>query len=303
MCPYARFQSVMVDPDTLVVTYDIARGEPRGGRSRKVDHNAQGLGDCVDCSICVQVCPTGIDIRQGLQYMCIGCGACVDACNQVMEKVAYPKGLIRYTSERGMLEKLSVQEVRRHLLRPRVLIYSALMLVLVAIFVTALATRTTLRVDVIRDRGTLGREVAGGFIENVYRLQMMNASEHSLVLSVRAEGLPGLSVKFADPSVVLPRASSSVNTNNAQAIGSAQTEALKTEALKTEALKTEAPQPEASQIEIAAASNRVLAVVLRAPRDAAQPGAHPIHFITTSSAPDGHISLTVREASSFIFPQ
>ena len=303
MCPYARFQSVMVDPDTLVVTYDVARGEPRGGRSRKVDHNAQGLGDCVDCSICVQVCPTGIDIRQGLQYMCIGCGACVDACNQVMEKVTYPKGLIRYTSERGMLEKLSVQEVRRHLLRPRVLIYSALMLVLVAIFVTALATRTTLRVDVIRDRGTLGREVAGGFIENVYRLQMMNASEHSLVLSVRAEGLPGLSVKFADPSVVLPRASSSVNTNNAQAIGSAQTEALKTEALKTEALKTEAPQPEASQIEIAAASNRVLAVVLRAPRDAAQPGVHPIHFITTSSAPDGHISFTVREASSFIFPQ
>jgi polyferredoxin len=240
--------------------------------------------------------------------MCIGCGACVDACNQVMEKVAYPAGLIRYTSERGMLDKLSVQEVRRHLLRPRVLIYSALMLVLVATFVTALATRTTLRVDVIRDRGTLGREVAGGFIENVYRLQMMNASEHSLVLSVRAEGLPGLSVKFADPSVVLPRASSAVNTNNTQGIDGAlaqmpQPEALKTEALKPEAQKNEALQPEASQIEIAAASNRVLAVVLRAPRDAAQPGAHPIHFITTSSAPDGHISLTVREASSFIFPQ
>jgi len=278
MCPYARFQSVMVDPDTLVVTYDSARGEPRGARSRKVDHHAQGLGDCVDCSICVQVCPTGIDIRQGLQYMCIGCGACVDACNQVMEKVAYPQGLIRYTSERGVLEKLSVQQVRKHLLRPRVLIYSALMLVLVAIFVTALATRSTLRVDVIRDRGMLGREVAGGMIENVYRLQMMNASEHSLILSVRAEGLPGLSVKFADPSVTVSRVKVDSNAKDTQGA-------------------------EVPQIEIAAASNRVLAVVLRAAHDAAQPGSHPIHFVTTSSAPDGHVSLTVREASSFIVPQ
>jgi cytochrome c oxidase accessory protein FixG len=278
MCPYARFQSVMVDPDTLVVTYDGARGEPRGARSRKVDHYAQGLGDCVDCSICVQVCPTGIDIRQGLQYMCIGCGACVDACNQVMKKIAYPEGLIRYTSERGMLEKLSPQQIRRHLLRPRVLIYSALMLVLVSVFVTALATRTTLRVDVIRDRGMLGREVAGGMIENVYRLQMMNASEHSLVLSVRAEGLPGLNVKFADPSVTVRRVKPETNDVNAQVA-------------------------EAPQIEIAAASNRVLAVVLRVPHDAAKPGSHPIQFVTTSSAPDGHVSLTVREASSFIMPQ
>ncbi len=278
MCPYARFQSVMVDPDTLVVTYDTARGEPRGARSRKVDHYAQGLGDCVDCSICVQVCPTGIDIRQGLQYMCIGCGACVDACNQVMEKIAYPQGLIRYTSERGMLEKLSVQQVRKHLLRPRVLIYSALMLVLVSIFVTALATRTTLRVDVIRDRGMLGRAVADGMIENVYRLQMMNASEHSLVLSIGAEGLPGLSVKFADPSVAVLRLKPEENNRNISI--------------------TDLPQ-----VEIAAASNRVLAVVLRAPRDAAKPGSHPIHFVTTSSAPDGHVSLTVREASSFIMPQ
>lgn len=278
MCPYARFQSVMVDPDTLVVTYDGARGEPRGARSRKVDHYAQGLGDCVDCSICVQVCPTGIDIRQGLQYMCIGCGACVDACNQVMKKIAYPEGLIRYTSERGMLEKLSVQQVRRHLLRPRVLIYSALMLVLVSVFITALATRTTLRVDVIRDRGMLGREVAGGMIENVYRLQMMNASEHSLVLSVRAEGLPGLSVQFADPSVTVRRVKPETNGVIAQV-------------------------STLPQIEIAAASNRVLAVVLRAPHDAAKPGSYPIHFVTTSSAPDGHFSLTVREASSFIMPQ
>jgi cytochrome c oxidase accessory protein FixG len=278
MCPYARFQSVMIDPDTLVVTYDSARGEPRGARSRKLDHYAQGLGDCVDCSICLQVCPTGIDIRQGLQYMCIGCGACADACNQVMEKVAYPTGLIRYTSERGILEKLSVQQIRRNLVRPRVLIYSAIMLALVSVFVTALATRTALRVDVIRDRGMLGRKVAGGMIENVYRLQMMNASEHNLVLSVRAEGLPDLSVKFADPSVA-----SLSGKLNAGVVSSQGTEA--------------------SQVEIAAASNRALAVVLRAPRDTAAPGAYPIVFITTASAPDGQTSFSVREASSFIVPQ
>jgi polyferredoxin len=195
-----------------------------------------------------------------------------------MEKVAYPKGLIRYTSERGMLEKLSVQQVRKHLLRPRVLIYSALMLVLLSIFVTALATRTTLRVDVIRDRGMLGREVADGMIENVYRLQMMNASEHSLVLSIRAEGLPGLSVKFADPSVAVLRIKPQANSQHASVL-------------------------EVPEVEIAAASNRVLAVVLRAPREAVKPGSYPIYFMTTSSAPDGHASLTVREASTFIVPQ
>ena len=194
MCPYARFQSVMVDSDTYVVTYDYNRGEPRGPRSRKTDYKAAGLGECVDCSICVQVCPTGIDIRKGLQYMCIGCGACIDACNQVMEKVNYPKGLIRYTSERGILEGLTDSQVFRRLLRPRVLIYSTLMVVIIAIFLGSLATRETLRVDIMRDRGSLGREIPGGLVENVYRLQISNASEQALRLTITAEGLPGLTV-------------------------------------------------------------------------------------------------------------
>ncbi len=194
MCPYARFQSVMVDSDTYVVTYDYNRGEPRGPRSRKSDYKAEGLGECIDCSICVQVCPTGIDIRKGLQYMCIGCGACVDACDQVMEKVNYPKGLIRYTSERGILEKLTDSQVRKRLFRPRVLIYTALMAIIIAVFFGSLATRETLRVDIIRDRGALGREVAGGLIENVYRLQILNASEEALKLSITAQGLPDLHV-------------------------------------------------------------------------------------------------------------
>jgi cytochrome c oxidase accessory protein FixG len=199
MCPYARFQSVMVDHDTLVVTYDTVRGDPRGKRSKREDHRQAGLGDCVDCSICVQVCPTGIDIRDGLQYECIGCGACIDACNQVMDKMSYPQGLIRYTSERAIEERLSSAQTRRYFWRPRVLIYTALLVVLIGAFFSALAMRTPLKVDVMRDRGVLAREVEGGVIENVYRLQLINTSEVPLHLSISAEGLPGLGLKGVGP--------------------------------------------------------------------------------------------------------
>ncbi|MFA7438359.1 cytochrome c oxidase accessory protein CcoG [Castellaniella sp.] len=198
MCPYARFQSVMVDDDTFVVTYDHVRGEPRGGRSRKIDHKEAGMGDCVDCSLCVQVCPTGIDIRDGLQYMCIGCGACVDACDTVMDKMGYERGLIRYTSGNAITEGLTQNQVRKRVLRPRVLAYSALLLIIAVGFVFSLATRTTLRVDVIRDRGALGREVAGGLIENVYRLQIINSAETPVTVELKASGLPGLALQTAD---------------------------------------------------------------------------------------------------------
>ncbi|OIM97296.1 cytochrome c oxidase accessory protein CcoG [Polynucleobacter sp. QLW-P1DATA-2] len=194
MCPYARFQSVMVDKDTFLVTYDKVRGEPRGSRSKSADHASLGLGDCVDCSICVQVCPTGIDIRDGMQYMCIGCGACIDACDQVMEKVDYPKGLIRYTTERAIEEKESNQSAIRHILRPRVLIYTAFITVLASAFFISLATRNPLRVDVMRDRGALAREVEGVRIENIYRIQIMNASEHPMKVHIKATGLDGLKI-------------------------------------------------------------------------------------------------------------
>ncbi len=189
MCPYARFQSVMVDKDTFVVTYDSQRGEPRGGRSKSVDHKASGLGDCVDCSICVQVCPTGIDIRNGMQYMCIGCGACVDACNQVMDKVEYPKGLIRYTTQRAIEEKLDSSAVRKYLFRPRILIYSGIMAILITAFVTSLVIRNPLRFDVMRDRGALAREVNGDQVENIYRIQVMNSSESPMKLELAINGL------------------------------------------------------------------------------------------------------------------
>ena len=194
MCPYARFQSVMVDKDTFLVTYDKTRGEPRGSRAKSADYKQLGLGECVDCSICVQVCPTGIDIRDGLQYMCIGCGACIDACNQVMEKVGYPKGLVRYTSERAMLEHMDNKKARHYVFRPRVMVYIGIMTVLMIAFITSVFLRNPLRVDVMRDRGALAREIEGTKIENVYRLQIMNSSENAMRVHLSVTGLPSMHI-------------------------------------------------------------------------------------------------------------
>ena len=186
MCPYARFQSAMFDKDSLIVTYDSQRGEPRGAHVKTETTADKKLGDCIDCSLCVQVCPTGIDIRKGLQYECIGCAACIDACNAVMDKVGSPRGLIRFWTEHAMLGRWSSAQIFRHTLRPRVLIYSAVLLVIVAVFFGTLFTRTPFKMDVIRDRGAMGREVENGMIENVYRLQIMNTDEdmHHFRLSV-----------------------------------------------------------------------------------------------------------------------
>jgi cytochrome c oxidase accessory protein FixG len=184
----------MVDKDTFVVTYDKTRGDPRGSRSKAANHKELGLGDCVDCNICVQVCPTGIDIRDGLQYMCIGCGACIDACDQVMDKVGYDQGLVRYTSERAMLEHMNNKKARHYIFRPRVLIYIGIMSVLLIAFASSVFLRNPLRVDVMRDRGALAREIEGTMIENVYRLQIMNSSENPMKVSVVATGLPGMQI-------------------------------------------------------------------------------------------------------------
>ena len=199
MCPYARFQGVMFDADTLVITYDPQRGEPRGPRSRKLDYRSAGLGDCVDCSICVQVCPVGIDIRQGLQYECIGCAACIDGCDQVMEKMGYPKGLIRYSTQNALNgkyaeEPTAFRKVFARLGRPRVLIYAAVLVAIVAVLAASLYQRVPLKVNVLRDRASLARDAGGGRIENVYQLQIINAAEHARAFSIAATGLPGLRV-------------------------------------------------------------------------------------------------------------
>ncbi|MEO8544294.1 MAG: cytochrome c oxidase accessory protein CcoG [Burkholderiaceae bacterium] len=191
MCPYARFQSAMFDRDTLVVTYDENRGEPRGARSRKADPTQLNLGACVDCTLCVQVCPTGIDIRDGLQYECIGCGACADVCDTVMDKMGYARGLVRYSTQNGVEQNWDTAQIVRHVARPRVLLYSGILLAIVLAMVISLALRTPFKVDVVRDRGSLARIVAGGKIENVYRLQIMNATEAAQKYRVDVSGLDG----------------------------------------------------------------------------------------------------------------
>jgi cytochrome c oxidase accessory protein FixG len=194
MCPYARFQSAMFDDDTLIVSYDTKRGEPRSGRSRHIDANAKGLGDCIDCRLCVQVCPVGIDIRDGLQYECISCGLCVDACNSVMDKMDYPKDLIRFSTKNGEAQQLTHSQRFINMLRPRVLIYAGLLLIISIGLVVSLVNRASFKVDIMRDRGVMARLVAGGNVENVYRMQITNATESARSYQINVIGPKGLSM-------------------------------------------------------------------------------------------------------------
>lgn len=195
MCPYARFQSVMFDPDTMIITYDPARGEQRGARRKGVDAKAAGLGDCIDCGLCVQVCPTGIDIRNGLQYECIGCAACIDVCDQVMDKVGLPRGLVRYSTENAVAKHMNRQDIIRNILRPRVILYSVILVFITGLAGWFLANRIPLKVDIIRDRSTLAREADDGRIENVYNLQIMNTEERAHRYKVTVNGLPGVEIE------------------------------------------------------------------------------------------------------------
>ena len=210
MCPYARFQSAMFDPDTLIVTYDEARGEGRGSRPRSdtpAEYHAKGLGDCIDCGLCVQVCPTGIDIRNGLQYECISCAACIDVCDGVMDKMHYPRGLIRNSTQNGISQQLSSAAMFRRVLRPRVLVYACVLALVTAGLLWSLLTRASFRVDVVRDRGTIARVVGQGLVENVYRLQIMNATEHGQQYSLKVAGIEGARI-VSDVAVVVDAASS-----------------------------------------------------------------------------------------------
>ena len=201
MCPYARFQSALIDKDSLIITYDSARGDPRGSRSRKASAASQGLGDCIDCTLCVQVCPTGIDIRDGLQNECIGCAACIDVCNDVMEKMDCPKGLIRYSTANGVINGWTKLQMFKRALRPRVLIYGGLLSIASVGFAASVALRDPFLVDVVKDRGTLARVVEDGAIENVYRLQIMNRTELPQTYRIAAQGISGLETRTTDVSV------------------------------------------------------------------------------------------------------
>jgi cytochrome c oxidase accessory protein FixG len=222
MCPYARFQSAMFDRDTLIVSYDVTRGEPRGSRSRKADPAELGLGSCIDCELCVHVCPTGIDIRKGLQYECIGCAGCIDVCDSVMDKMNYPRGLIRFTTQNGMDRHWNRHEIVKHVMRPRVMVYGAVLLTLCVVVLGSLVVRTPLKVDVVRDRATLSRIVAGGKLENVYRLQIMNATEQPQQYRVNADGLAGLAVASETEVTVGPAESRWIAVRLQLPYGSAQ---------------------------------------------------------------------------------
>lgn len=185
MCPYARFQSAMFDNDTLIISYDEKRGEPRGARKAGEDFQQQGLGSCINCTMCVQVCPTGIDIRDGLQYECIGCSACIDVCDDVMDKMDYPKGLIRYTTQNAINGKTS------HILRPRIIIYFILLLVFSTLFIFSITQRTAIDLDVIRDRNQLYRETSG-LIENIYTLKLINMDNVDHEFDINVEGISDL---------------------------------------------------------------------------------------------------------------
>jgi len=197
MCPYARFQSAMFDKDTLIISYDEKRGEPRGGRSRSADQKVSGLGDCIDCTLCVQVCPTGIDIRDGLQYECIACAACIDACDSVMDKMEYPRGLVRFTTENAL------KGGKTRVLRPRMFIYATLLIVLASGLTASMVTRTPIILDVIRDRNALYRELPGDMIENIYTLKVINQANDQRSFRLAVAGVTGLSLDGVPDEIVV----------------------------------------------------------------------------------------------------
>jgi cytochrome c oxidase accessory protein FixG len=207
MCPYARFQGVMFDPDTLIITYDPERGEPRGPRRKNANPEATKPGDCIDCSICVQVCPTGIDIRDGLQLECIACAACIDACDEVMDQVGTPRGLIRYSTENALAKRYTAHEILLHLLRPRTILYATILVLIIAATTWSLVTRIPLKVDILRDRSALYRETEDERIENVFTLRVMNTDELPHRYAISVDGIDGIDI-VGERIVEVPAASS-----------------------------------------------------------------------------------------------
>ena len=197
MCPYARFQSAMFDEDTLIIAYDDKRGESRGSRKKKdPNYKEQGLGDCIDCEQCVHVCPTGIDIREGLQYECIACAACIDVCDTVMEKMDYPKGLISYTTDNQQIGE------GKHILRPKTFFYALLWFSMIAGFVYSINQRIPLGIDTIRDRSSLYTTTVDGLVENVYSVKVLNMSQKQMTYTIEVSGIDSIKI-LGDSKVVI----------------------------------------------------------------------------------------------------
>ena len=208
MCPYARFQSAMFDHNTLIISYDAERGEPRG-KKKKGDDAPKGA--CVDCSLCVQVCPVGIDIRDGLQYQCIGCAACIDACDEVMEKLKQPRGLVRYTTEAVLNHEYTDADIKRQLLRPKVTGYGTVLFIAIIAWIVGISTRDTMRVDIIKDRGVMVRENRLGQFENSYNLHINNSSELPQTITASVSGLETITLSGLPKEGVVVQAGEVLN--------------------------------------------------------------------------------------------
>lgn len=183
VCPYGRLQGVLLDQDSIVIAYDHVRGEPRGKIKKNEDVSA--LGDCIDCHLCVDVCPTGIDIRNGIQLECVNCTACIDACDNVMDKVSRPRGLIRYDSLNGITKKIKFR------FTPRMMGYSAVLIVLLSVLTFLLVTRSDFSINVLRTPGLLFQEQPGEIVSNLYDLNIVNKTFSKADIDIRLDGIKG----------------------------------------------------------------------------------------------------------------
>lgn len=204
MCPYSRFQGVMYEPETLAPYYDFLRGEgkagravPRVGSKTREDRQAQGIGDCINCGMCVQVCPAGIDIRDGLQYQCISCGLCVDACDKIMDSVGYPRGLIRYDSEIN-IESDKPGKVHIDMFRVRTMGYGLAILVMIGALIYNLATRTEVQLSIQPVRQPLFVVLSDGSIRNRYQIHITNKTIEEQTFRITTRGMPENAVDFGE---------------------------------------------------------------------------------------------------------
>ncbi len=219
ICPYSRFQGVMYESDTLAVSYDLRRGEgaagrapPREGLRTRAQRQARGHGDCIDCGFCVQVCPTGIDIRDGLQYQCISCGLCIDACNSIMDSVGFPRGLIRYDSERN-LESAQPEKPQLKWKRLKVLGYALALLLMVGALAYNIGTRVETELSVQQIRQPLFVELSDGRVRNRYQLHIVNKTEHEETYQVAVRGIPAAALDLGAISVIRIRPGKDLHIN------------------------------------------------------------------------------------------